>query len=145
MNFRISSTMMTGKDSHTTAAHSLPDRAVTVKILATGGVYMMKTCSSIDTAMAASNHRLLQGGSCSKLLFSLSAFRALNISTTTSTVILMVEGCLFLKRSQLKVCEPSWQFWKSVNCFQVRRGPACGKKLNKHTINICFIVSNIHA
>ncbi|KAA6417598.1 MAG: hypothetical protein FRX49_12390 [Trebouxia sp. A1-2] len=93
---------MTGKDSHTTAAHSLPDRAVTVKILATGGVYMMNKCSSIDTAMAASNHRLLQGGSCSKLLFSLSAFRALNISTTTSTVILMVEGCLFLNRSQLK-------------------------------------------
>lgn len=102
--------MMTGKDNQSTAAHSLPDKAVTVKILATGGVYMMKTCSSMDTAMAASSHTLLQGGSCSKLLFSLSAFRELNISTTTNTVMLMVDGCLLLKRSQLNVCDPSWQF-----------------------------------
>ena len=107
INFRTSSTIMTGNDNQTTAPHSLADRAVTVKILATGGVYMMNTCSSMETAMAARSHRLLQGGNVSKLLFSLSAFRALNISTTTSTVMLIVDGCRSLNSSQLKACDPS--------------------------------------
>ena len=47
---------------------------------------------TMDTAIAARSHRFRQGGCTNRLEFSLSALRALNISTTTSTVIAMVDG-----------------------------------------------------
>ena len=62
MSFSTSSTKTTGNDNQRIATHSFPVKAVTVKTAATGGVYKMNTCSSIETAIAAISHRLLQGG-----------------------------------------------------------------------------------
>ena len=65
MYFRTSSTRMTGKDSQSTASHSEAFSGVTENIAAAGGTYRMKACSTIDSAMDPSSHRLPQGGSCS--------------------------------------------------------------------------------
>ena len=55
---------MTGKESHTTAPHSAADKGVTENMSAAGGTYRMKQWSAMDSAIAPSSHRLLQGGNC---------------------------------------------------------------------------------
>ena len=45
----------------------------------------MTQCSTTLMVMAATSHMLVQGGMVSRLWSSLSAFRALNISTATMT------------------------------------------------------------
>lgn len=63
---RNSSTRMTGKESQMTATHSEALSGATEKTVARGGTYRMQQCSSIDSTMAPSSHRLLQGGSCTR-------------------------------------------------------------------------------
>ena len=70
-------------------------------------------------------HLLDQGGSCSREAFSDSALRALNISTTTSTVMATVLGALEAKASQAlpRHC------WACVSSLQLTLGPSCMRNM----------------
>ena len=56
------------------------------------GAYRIAQCSSMETTMAPTSHRLAHGGCTSSEPFSEMAFNALNISTTTSTLMATVDG-----------------------------------------------------
>ena len=59
---------------------------------------------------------------CSRELFSDRAFRALNISTTTKTVMATVEGCLSLKMAHISSVSQCRDFMSSDH---VSLGPVC--------------------
>ena len=83
----------------------------------------MSTCSAIEMPIAASSQALRHGGWLSRDEFSESAFSALNISTTTSTDIEIVEGRESRKMAQEYACLPSTHFWECTSCVHVMRGP----------------------
>lgn len=66
-----------------TAAVGTP-RGVIANMFAKTGIYIMSKCNSIDEAIASNNHTLDEGRVTSKDWFSLKAFNAFNIYTTTS-------------------------------------------------------------
>jgi len=56
------------------------------------GTYKIIACKAMEMKMAPRSHLLDHGGCFNKLEFSDKAFKALNISTVTRTVMDMVEG-----------------------------------------------------
>jgi len=84
----------------------------------------MATCSNMLMAIAPMSQRFDDGLWCKSEPFSESAFSALNISTTTKIVMLMVLAFRFDQNmSQLYFSVPSTQSLKFDSCCHDMRGP----------------------
>ena len=107
-NLRISSTGITGNENHMTAYHSRDERGATLNIVASQGTYKMTRWNNKLIAMAPISQGFDEGAWDNSDSFSDKAFRALNISTTTKIVMLMVLGLRFFQKiSQLYFSLPS--------------------------------------
>mmetsp|Transcript_6393 Transcript_6393/g.17700 ORF Transcript_6393/g.17700 Transcript_6393/m.17700 type:complete len:234 (-) Transcript_6393:2388-3089(-) len=123
MYFRASSTMMTGNERTMIAVHSRCVSASTLNMIARGGTYRMIMCRSMDKHMAPSSQGLLQGGNDSSEQSSERAFRALNISTTTSTDMATVDG-RFESKTEQAGFRPLPQCWNDRSCAHDSWGPS---------------------
>ena len=80
--------------THANMHHHRDEHSMHVKQPRTQGAHRIAQWRSMDTAIAPTSHRLAHGGCTRSDWFSEMALRALNISTTTSTLIATVDGPL---------------------------------------------------
>mmetsp|Transcript_4463 Transcript_4463/g.9986 ORF Transcript_4463/g.9986 Transcript_4463/m.9986 type:complete len:203 (-) Transcript_4463:1200-1808(-) len=85
-NLSTSSTRSTGVENSSTRSHSFTLSGVMLNTSAKNGTYKIMKCKPKLTNIATIRYGFTQGGICSRLPSSLSAFSALNISIATRTL-----------------------------------------------------------